>query len=380
MLDLIFDIFSSGIIYLVLFLVLFILSLFESSKGTLKLRFIFNFFAVLFLILLIGFRWETGTDWGAYKLLFDDLNSNSLLNVYHFDIGYVLFNALIKFFTDSYTVFLLINSFITIWLLYSLLKKWSPYPNLSLFIFYSAFFLAQFMGSNRRMMAMVFLLWAMYYWIEEKKKLFILALLISFLFHRSAIIGLVIVFIPKDILSLKRTLIYLLISFTVGVFQLPFKIISALGVFVSAYINHPLINAILFYADSGEDHLATSSGSLLIQTLLAVSKRSLFLIIYIYILRKYKVDRLTGYIFNIYIFGFATYMMFIGSFFQMVTAYFSLIEIILVSRMYSYANSKVKIGLLTFFLFYGFIQMLSALGVYPELYMPYISIFDNISR
>ncbi|MCB5658973.1 hypothetical protein LIQ27_23050, partial [Bacteroides fragilis] len=57
--------------------------------------------------------------------------------------------------------------------------------------------------------------------------------------------------------------------------------------------------------------------------------------------------------------GFAGYLFFIGSFFQMLTAFFAMIEIVLIGRMYSYSSSKDKIILLILIFFYGIFQMLN---------------------
>lgn len=156
---------SQGTVYVIIYIYLFCLALLESSQYFSLFKRETVLFSSYILLLFIGLRWETGTDWLSYKELFDslELHWSFLINVYHFDIGYVLFNAAVKLFTENYTLFLLINSFLTIYVLYRLLIKISPYPNLSLLVFYSTFMIAQFMGSNRRMMAMVFILWSFYY-------------------------------------------------------------------------------------------------------------------------------------------------------------------------------------------------------------------------
>lgn len=112
------------------------------------------------LALMLGLRWETGTDWTAYLDLFQELElgTSLLFAVYHFDIGYVLINAVVRLFTDSYTVFLLINSALALALIYLFLRRCSPYPNTSLLVFYTSYFVAHYMGSNRRIIAMGLLL------------------------------------------------------------------------------------------------------------------------------------------------------------------------------------------------------------------------------
>ena len=151
---------TEGYIYLILFFYLWCNVILESSIQTSQYKNYFFIISSTILALFIGVRWETGTDWTPYKDLFDtlQLDWSFLFNIYHFDIGYVLFNAFIKLFTENYTIFLICNSSITIFLLSKLIIKISPYPNLSLLFFYTNFMIAQFMGSNRRMMAMVFIL------------------------------------------------------------------------------------------------------------------------------------------------------------------------------------------------------------------------------
>lgn len=376
------NVFSYGITYVVLFLYLFVIAIFDSSKQLHRVSHIFAFISMVVLSLFIGLRWETGTDWLPYKLLFDDLELNwsFLLDVYHFDLGFVLFNGVVRLFSDNYTVFLVANASITIYLLCKLLCRWSPYPNISLFIFYPAFMIAQFMGSNRRMMAMVFLLWAIYYLWNNKKKAYYLLVGLAFLFHRSSIIALILLFVPREIISNRKVIILLSLSLIVGISQLPFKLIEEFGNALSSVVSHPLVTAMTYYSETNENHIISSTGSIVIQSILAICKRSIFLIFYFYILKKNEVDKLTGYIFNIYILGFVGYLFFIGTFFQILTAYFALIEVILISRMYGYTNSKTKFVFLSLTLLYGIVQMISALNVYPDLYMPYIPFWSNIQR
>lgn len=363
-------------------MVLFVGVVAESSKQYDRLTKLLALVAMTIMTLLIGLRWKTGTDWEPYKELFDTikLDWTFLVNIYHFDIGYVLFNALIKIFADSYTVFLLANAFVTVYLLYRLIVKISPYPNLSLFVFYSAFMIAQFMGSNRRMMAMVFVLWAFYYLFCRRKWAFVAMIGLAFLFHRSSLICLVVFFVPRDIFTIRRTLIILGLSFVTGLLQLPAKMVEWAGAILSTVMNNPIVEKMVFYSEEGEEHVVSSAGSLVIATILAVAKRTIFLLFYFYVMQRHKLDRMTQYLFNVYIWGFCGYLMFVGSLFQMLSTYFAFAELLLLGRMYSYTKGKAKVVVLMVIFVYGFIQMLSALNVYPELYIPYISCFSDITR
>lgn len=371
-----------GKIYLFLYLLLWILVIFESSKYFSQYKKTTFLCSSIILWLFIGLRWETGTDWNSYKELFDslELNWTFLFNIYHFDIGYVLLNALTRLFTDSYTVFLIFNSGITIYFLYKLIKKLSPYPNLSQFFFYTNFMIAQFMGSNRRMMAMIFVLWFFYYIFIKKKVYSVINIGLSFVFHRSSLVNILTYSIPHYIFSERKTILILIFSLFIGLLQIPAKIVEFSGNILATVINNPIVEKMVFYSENNEEHLVYSTGSLFLSTLLAVIKRSIFLIFYIYIIRRNNIDKLTQFFYNIYILGFAGYLFFIGSFFQMLTAYFTFIEIILIGRMYSYISGKAKIFFCLLLSIYGFFQMMNAFSIYTELYMPYLPFWTTIQR
>lgn len=367
---------SDGWAYVAIWLYLFGAVVLESSRGISQWKRIVALGTMWLFTLFIGLRWQTGTDWSSYKTLFDGLETSwsFLLNVYHFDLGYVLFNGLVKLFTDSYTVFLLINSFITIWVLWRLIRRVSPYPNISWFFFYSAFMISQFMGSNRRMMAMVFLLWAFYWLYERRRTGFFLLVGLAFLFHRSAIVGLGALLIPFDMWKRRRVVLALLCCLVVGLLQVPAKVVDMLSGALAGFTGNPLIEKLVFYNETGDQHLVSSMGSLVIQTVLALGKRCVFLMFYFYVAGRNNIDRLTGWFFNIYIVAFSGYLLFVGSFFQMLTAYFALIEVLLLGRMYGFTDVKTKQVALVVIFLYSFAQLLSALNVYPDLYMPYRSV------
>jgi hypothetical protein len=374
---------DAGVAYWMLFLYLFSAAFLESTQQAAKAKKVMVGTTMCTLVLFIGLRWETGTDWNSYKELFDTLRLqwSYLLNVYHFEIGYVLFNAMVKTFTNSYTVFLLINSFITIFVLCKFIAKTSPRPNLSLLLFYTAFMVAQFMGGNRRMMAMVFLLWAFYFLFEGSKKNFFLLLALAFFFHHSAIVGLAALFLPLQAISTRKVCILLLACFTVGIMQLPFKAIIFAGDLLSTIMaDNSIVERILYYGQMNDQHLVTSTGSMVLHTVMAVLKRSLFLLFYCHIIRCYTIDKLTGFFFNIYILGFAGYLLLVGTIFQVSTAYFALIEIVLLGRMFNYSSKSNKAMVLGIIFILTALQLTSALNVYPDLYMPYISCFADKHR
>lgn len=380
MLEAIKELFVDGYIYIFLYLLIFITAFLESIQEFRKYRNLMFSFMIFILFLFTGLRWETGTDWDTYKALFDDLELNwtFLLNVYSFDLGYVLLNALVRTFSQNYTTFLLIDSFIAIYIIYFFLKRYSSSPCLSLFVFYNAYFVAQFMGSNRRIIAMGALLFMFSYAHSKSKGKFISSQIIGFLFHRSSIIGLISWFVPTKIFSWNKVLFILGLALLIGMPQLPFKVFEFLGRSLS-FLNNQFIDKMQYYTDNNEAMVSDNINPIL-QTLLSVVKRSIFLVFYFFILKnaKVKLDSLTQYFFNLYIMGFAFYMALNGSpVFQMLSTYFTFVEICLIGRIFPLASTQTKYIFFAFLFLYGLFQLVSAVSWYPELYLPYKSIFSN---
>jgi hypothetical protein len=373
--ELISNLLSEGKIYLFFYLWFFILAVLEVSKDVKPYRNVLAFSSFVLLAFFTGLRWETGTDWFSYKELFDtlELDWTFLLNVYSFDLGYVVLNAIVKLFTDDYTLFLLVDSFIAVGIVFWFLKKYSPNPNISFFVFYNAFFVAQFMGSNRRIISLGAALFVFYFVHEMKYKKFAFWQTVAFLFHRTSILLMFTRFIPRKRFTTKQILLILLVCLIIGIPQLPFKLVGLLGNALSAFSSNSIIDKMLFYSENNESVIPENTNPVILMTL-SVIKRSVFISFYLYVIKKNKdvLDTLSDYFLNIYIVGFAIYLLFNGSpIFQMLSTYFTFIEIALIGRFWNYADMRTKFVFLGILLFYGFFQLLSSLNAYPELYIPY---------
>jgi hypothetical protein len=372
---LLFDLFSEGKIYLFFYLCFFAIAFFETTTEVKRYRNVLAFFSFILLFLFTGLRWETGTDWFAYKELFDtlELNWTFLLNVYAFDLGYVVLNAIVRLFTDDYTLFLLVDSFIAVGIVFWFLRKYSPYPNLSLFIFYNAFFVSQFMGSNRRIISLGAGLFVFYYINQKNFRKFAIWQTFAFLFHRTSIMMLFAWIVPRKRFSTITIILILICCLLVGIPQVPFKVVGFVGELLSAFSSNPFVEKMLYYSENQEAGVSESTNPIVLMTL-SVIKRGVFICFYLYVIQKnkYVLDSLTDYFFNIYIVGFAIYLLFNGSpIFQMISTYFTFIEIVLMGRIWSYTNIKVKLSFLIILFLYGFFQLMSSLNAYSELYIPY---------
>lgn len=366
---------ENGEIYLIIYLFLFLLAVLENTRDLYRYRYWISYVLCLLLALFTGMRWETGTDWDAYKLLFDSIKFDwtFLMNVYGFDIGYVLFNAIIRMLTSNYTVFLIVDSLLAMGILCVFLSKYSNYPILSLYVFYNAFFVAQFMGSNRRIIAMGALLFFFTAVFFTNRRVQIFSFLMSFIFHRSSLVGLCVYFLPKKRFSIRASSFFILISLIVGITQSPFKLILTLAEGLSSLAGNPLVEKILFYSEHGKEQLPEEFDSVT-QMILSVVKRCVFLSFYFWLIYKSKwsLDPVTDFFFNIYILGFVMYLLLNGtSTFMMMSTYFTFIEVALLGRMWAYAAKDERFIFLSVLLVYGVFQLTSAVSAFPSLYLPY---------
>jgi hypothetical protein len=117
------------------------------------------------------------------------------------------------------------------------------------------------------------------------------------------------------------------------------------------------------------------------QLFLGLFKRCLFLAFFFLTIRRMTQRGLHAKLLNLYIVGLAIYVLFSGSpIFQALSTYFTIVEIGLVGiSIVMLVDYKRKVFLIFLFLF-GLLQMLSALNPYPDLYIPYLSIFSDVKR
>lgn len=360
--------------YIIIYVWLFSLCWVETATRNMAIRRALSNISALGLVIFIGCRWESGTDWISYKELFDyiEFDWSFILGIYHFDLGYVLLNALVKLFTNNYTIFLIIDAAIAVIILFTAVRKFSPYPNLSLFIFYTNYMLLQYIGSNRRMVALSLVPWIIYYIFLNKKRIALYCTGFAFLFHRSALFNAAAFLVPRRMFNASTVAIILLIALMFGASQLPTKLIGVLGGGVGGAMGASMNE----YASNGADHMVYGTGSMIVSLLAALVKRGIFIAIYIIISSRYKIDSLTQFLFNIYILSVAVYITFVGSFFQMLSTYWAFIEIILLARFYRLISARSKVILLFFVGTFGVFQLNNALNIYPELYLPYKFFWD----
>jgi hypothetical protein len=164
------------------------------------------FVSYCLLLVLVGLRDQTGSDWLFYADHYQQLLTGSVSKYYSFDIGYEFFAAIFAWAGMNYAAFLF--SFTAVYLaffFYSFKKLKSP--NLAVLFFYSVFLIG-FMGTSRQLMALSIISLAFVYLIEGNKWRYIVLIFVASLFHRASLIMLLGLILPSTGPALsRRTLI-----------------------------------------------------------------------------------------------------------------------------------------------------------------------------
>lgn len=179
------------------------------------------------LIFISGFR-SGGVDYDGYKFIYESVpdiskffGSYDLLSSIHGEFCFLLLNSLVKFIFDDFYVVLLVMAILSCGLLVNISRTYSCLPLLSIYIYYTRFFIDRDIAQIRSGLAALIVVYGMKYIIKKDFLKYFCVILCATLFHKVAIIAGVLYFIRDRYLSAKYITILLLLSYFIGVL-LPF--------------------------------------------------------------------------------------------------------------------------------------------------------------
>lgn len=327
---------------------------------------IISIFAMLILILFSSLRWKTGNDWDAYY----DFYQSALSLSYRADTYEIGFRILVQFCKEinlDYTGFLFIVTTLQLFGFYKIFNKF-PAPTTCVLMFFCSYYLG-FIATIRQTIAVSFILLSFCYRIDLKNKKSLLFIFIASLFHYSAIICIITLFIPQNLKSLKFYIVFL-----TGVLAISLLLITPLLTFILS--NFPTISFIKKMND-----YYTIKSSLGEQEYLSTFwyiKRVFFLAFFYFITKKIA-NELSS-IYNLYYFG----AIFFFAFFNVIPMlairggeYFNILEVIFIST-FIYKVKIPKLIKVIFLLLFSTFRLYSSIYNYhPDLYVPYYSIFEK---
>ena len=205
------------LLYIFIFVYLVVLSTiyiyFEEKKDEIKLLTIPTF--ILFLV-VAGFRNSSvGGDLNFYVSVFKDnsLQIPELSNIFksRFEIGYILLNNSVRYFSDNYTILLFSFAIITLSIWFYVFWNYSENIFISLIIYFSSLGMLLYSFSNiRQGLSISVGLLGFHFFTKEKYIRGLLCTLIATLFHITGIICILFLVLRKIHLSLKVFVVVLL--------------------------------------------------------------------------------------------------------------------------------------------------------------------------
>lgn len=288
-----------------------------------------------------------------------------------FEVGYELFISICKFFSSSFHVFLLIFSFLSLYLVAALCYIYSPYPVLSFYMFFAFSYFTQVMGQIRQPIAIaITLLPLIPLFLNHRKYIACLWIIVSgILFHKSLFFLLIFLFIRDKLLSRKIIFIMLGISF-IFYFVMPLVVKDVLKLLPSDMFLYSAIDAYLGYR------------SISITFTMGMVERLALILILFYCGFKYKIykQNQTFRLFtNMYFVGVCLYFTFISvsaEFASRGTQALTYALFLAMPILLNYVPQRMKYLIFGIILAWGLYLSFSFMGEEPDIYIPYKSIIS----
>ena len=369
--------------YIFTFLFLFALALLDITNGGYqhaqkRWYKVLGIIAILWLVVHDGLRWAVGTDWHEYYSYFISCLSLSNLGE-QFEVGYVFLNKAIRLLTNNYTVFLLIHAIIVYLLIRSSVFKFSPLPFVSLCLFYCL--MLGYLGMNRQYIAFAIMIFSYQYILDKKLLSFLIAMAVASLFHASVLIFLPAYFL-KNYISSNTVFISIIAAFIVSfsgiIDSISIVFFDLFGEQTAAKLHH-------YYALQSSEHGESIN---IVNTIFALSKRMGLIILTLMLFKPNERNQpYFNFFFNLYFIALLIYIVFNGSFLQVVIGrglmYYNIAEIFLIPFVIlKFKKGFSQIVLLLLFIGYGWIMIQRGFDYYKErgkeAFRPYRSVlFDK---
>ena len=315
------------------------------------------------IIFFDGLRWEMGTDWTNYLNNFQKIQIRWTPG---FEFGFQYYTHLISLFTENYSVYLVITSFLFYSGIFYYSYKISGNSFITLFLLFAT--ITWYSGGMRQMLACAIFVISLKYIINRNLKYFLIISFLGLSFHLTFI-----VLVP----------FYFIYGFSNKRFFLIFCILFLLSFFLYPIIEQ-FANIFNFF-NPGKDLNDRFDGGLDTNPIFGFGRKIITLIpiVYFYTIRKdIRDDKKIRFFFHLSFFSLFIYYLgfnYIGILASRLNIYFGIISTaIFLGLIQSKLRSKQNKILLILFCFFIAILHYSRLADWGmSLYHPYSSIFFN---
>lgn len=356
------------VIYIFIYFLLFVIALLATMR--VKNRDLLSILSLIIIVCFQGLRWKTGTDWTPY---YDCFMVSDKYQVNYVEWGYYIINRCVRFFTDSYSVFLLIECAIISVCQWAFARQFfvKNVPAVLLYFFSGAIFPVRF-----TLAVSIFLLG--YKFIFERKFLqFLIIYIIACSIHQILALTLPLYFIAHRTYNAKVLVCIYVICCCIGIMtDIVFKnLTNAVSLFL-IYLPSFSQDKVLYYMQNSE-----STNSIL-STLISYINGGLFIGLFLYLRRR--CDDISRYnvLLNMYVFGLS-----ISRIVLTTIPYLARINLccsggFILMLLLGIQNYKLKNRLICISLIfiYTFLAYSKQIELYPDLFKPYYSVLSSSNR
>ena len=166
------------------------------------------------LIIFLGLRDQTGTDWIFYEQHFYEINGLLEQNLFSFEFGYIYLVKFLSLFTDNYNVFLFLYTLIILTLTYFVAIRLRN-PNFFIFLFFTLYAIP-YMGTLRQFLALMLFALGVILIYQRKITSMFLAFLASISIHYSSAISILMPVIKKFNLNNRLHVFFIIVIFLIS--------------------------------------------------------------------------------------------------------------------------------------------------------------------
>lgn len=357
-------------LYIIIYFAIFIVALTDTKPRLLyqSRKALFCFMSIVFFMLSF-LRWECGTDWYSYYNTFTNNYSIEDFKNQSFELLFSYLNLVVKSISDDYTILLIVIASIIFPLKYSTLWKYSPYPFISLLLYYLMYLCDIFFVRETIALAIVF--YSIRYIIERKLLLFFLLVGIASQFHLSSIIFIFAYPVYYYPISRKSIAIFLLVS-VLGIIMSHLILI-----YLGTYLGGNFAWKIDYYLENGKETYGT--GISVSETVLrGMINRIVFVAIYLITYLRNRNNNIVQGLIKLYFFSISIFAITcpLSVALARVCRSYEQVSIILIGYyLFSVKNKKVTVLLLSLYFFIRF-YMGTLTGGYAQEYIPYKTVFS----
>jgi hypothetical protein len=223
--------------YYLVFIFLSLFLIIEPKKTSKKERLMFIMLHFSFLLIFIGLRDETGTDWINYSIQFFSEEND------HMEFGYLYFSKTLRFLFGNYNVFVFFHAAIYLSIFFLAVHRKYKIGYIVLLLYTGH--LLGWMGSNRQILSLMICIFAGEKLYQGKLKTFVSLVIFAALFHYSSIIFILMIVIKKisEKMSLNNYFFTFLFFFAINYILLS-----------SSFVNSISNNLIVLFSEGSKVH------------------------------------------------------------------------------------------------------------------------------